>query len=70
MLANLVVIAAAVVIPIAAWIIIYCAIRILVQANIRSELGDMPSPDELTSRYERMNAEKVRYVGRDLREVS
>lgn len=49
-------IAAGLSIPVSIWGIVYFLGRIIVHHRIRSQLGDMPSADEIHQHYERNNA--------------
>jgi hypothetical protein len=50
------VIASVVVIAISSWALIYFSIRFYLRYQIRSQLGDMPSAEEIAKLYDRNNA--------------
>lgn len=56
-LEQIIVIAAWISIPVSIWVIVYFAIRIYIHKRIRDELGDMPSADEISELYARINRE-------------
>ena len=54
-LQTIIVIAAVLSLPVSIWAIVYFSARIITQNRIRRDLGDMPSPDQLTEWYEQNN---------------
>lgn len=52
----IIVIGAVLSLPVSIWAIIYFLARIIIHRRIRSDLGDMPSADEISAHYERNNA--------------
>jgi hypothetical protein len=54
-LQQIIVIAACLAIPVSIWAIVYFVARIAVQWQIRHDLGDMPSADEIHKMYEQNN---------------
>lgn len=54
-LEQIIVIAAWMAVPVSIWVIVFFLARIFVQWQIRRNLGDMPSADEIHKMYEQNN---------------
>jgi hypothetical protein len=54
-LAQIIVIAAWIAVPVSIWIIVYFSIRIFTSWHIKKHLGDMPSADEIHEMYAEIN---------------
>jgi hypothetical protein len=55
-LQTIIAIAAGLSLPVSAWAILYFLGRIISHYRIRSQLGDMPSAEEIRQLYDRNNA--------------
>lgn len=55
-LQTIIVIAAALAIPVSIWVIVYFSAHIITHNKIRRDLGDMPSAEELHAWYEQNNS--------------
>lgn len=54
-LQTIIVIGAALSVPVSIWAIVYFSARIITKNKIRHDIGDMPSAEELTKWYEQNN---------------
>jgi hypothetical protein len=62
-LVQIIVIAAWLVVPVSIWAIVYFVACIIVQGQIRRNLGDMPSAEEIEKLYQRNNVIITREMG-------